>query len=112
MINIQATYFDGISSVPNIINISFCDTDGTITLSKAVGGVSMLNAEEFYFERYGNCLYLKISEKDESSIKICESDFIELFIKYRKRKRKIGVYDFLVNQSFKTYIFIAVIVLG
>jgi Zn-dependent protease with chaperone function len=106
-----ATYFDGISSIPQQIELTLDELQGHLVFKTSVG-FNKWGLEEISVEQFGNTLEIRHNENKMALIKVSNPDFIAQFLNLLKQKGQLGWYHIFIHLGIKVHILIAVLILG
>ena len=109
--NSSAIYFDGKSSTPQNIQLSFDTIRGVLTIS-APSFQKRINLLETKSVKNANHLTLQFGEDQVQQIKIDDLKFIDTIQKYLKRNNQINWYDKLIAYSTGTHIILSLLFLS
>jgi beta-barrel assembly-enhancing protease len=106
-----ATYFDGISSIPQQIELILDETQGQLVFKTSVV-INKWGIEEISVEQFGNTLELRHNDNKTALIKVNNPDFSAEFLSLLKQKGQLGWYHIFIHMGIKAHILIAVLILG
>lgn len=112
MITTKGTYFDGNSSIPQNIELTFDDGNTSLLFELADHKSVVWLLESIEIEETGNSLEIRLKNNKISFIKIQDSEFKSHLIQNLKSKGHIGWYYKLMHFNLKTYIGFAIFFLG
>lgn len=110
MIQTTGVYFDGISSVSQLIEVSLDDQQIVFTTND--NQINRWLVTDIHFEHPGNTLEMRLGENQTAFIKITDSEFIQVFIAQLHHSGHIGWYYKVLHLGMKAYISIAVTLLA
>lgn len=106
-----ATYFDGISSIPQQIELTLDELQGQLVFKTSIG-FNEWRIEEISVEQFGNTLEIRHNDNKVALIKVNNPDFIAEFLGLLKQKGQLGWYHIFIHLGIKAHILIAVLILG
>ena len=112
MYRTEATYFDGISSTAQPVEIEADERIGEfrIVLPNAHWFIWFLN--DIRFEQYNNCVEIRNQGFPMALLKVTDPAFNELFLLHLKRKGKVDFYHQLLSLGLKKHLLIAFAVIA
>jgi len=105
-------YFDGISSVPQKIELILDEQQAELVFVTTGINTNKWAIKEISFEHIGDLLEIRHGSNATSFIKVSDADFITDFIAFLNKKGHIGWYYKMLHLGMKAYISLAVIILG
>jgi len=106
-----ATYFDGISSIPQQIELTLDEQQGQLVF-KTLIGINKWRIEEISVEQFGNTLEIRHNDNKTALIKVNNPDFSAEFLNLLKQKGHLGWYHIFIHLGIKVHILIAILILG
>ena len=105
-------YFDGISSVPQKIELILDEQQAELVFVTTGINTNKWAIKEISFEHIGDLLEIRHGSNATSFIKVSDADFITDFIAFLNKKGHVGWYYKMLHLGMKAYISLAVIILG
>lgn len=112
MYQTTGTFFDGISSVPQPIEVKIDEHQAELIFVSQSFKVIRWAIEEIQFEEFGNSLEIKLITNNLESIKVNDPDFIRNFLEYMNKNGHIGWYYKVLHLGIRAYITMAIVILG
>jgi len=112
MLSTTGTYFDGISSNPQVIELTLDEADAALRFGTSSGQYSQWPIDEITFEHIGNFLEIRNLHHSLELIKVNDAVFTSGLIAFLKLNGHLTWYQRILQLSFKTHIGIAVLILG
>lgn len=109
--NTTAVFYDGVSSAPQTIAITFKQSQGVLDFSTPSFQKSV-RLTDAKVERFGSALNLLFGENPLQQIKIEDEKLIRQINAYRKEKGQIGWYQHFTGLDFSLHLVLAVAFLG
>jgi len=106
-----ATYFDGISSIPQQIELTLDEIHGQLVFKTSVG-INKWGIEEISVEQFGDTLEIRHNDNKTALVKVNNPDFTTEFLTLLKQKGHLGWYHNFIHLGIKVHILIAVLILG
>ena len=105
-------YFDGVSSVPQEIELIFDQNIGVLLFDTATVKANKWDINDIVFEKIGDTLNIQFGNSPVQLIKINDVDFSSALNTYLKENGHISWYQKLINLGIKLHIAIALLILG
>lgn len=112
MLHTAAIYFDGISSVPQPIELTLDELQGQLVFRTSNAISNKWNIEAITFEHIGNTLEVRQTDNILALIKTEDADFISNFLNYLNKSGHLGWYHKFTHLSMRTYLILAAILVG
>lgn len=112
MIQTQATYFDGVSSKPQQVELLLDSTNCVLVFYHSTGIMNRWPVYEIHLHQIGNSLEVQYGDTPSQLLKISDPVFIKDLKKLLKEKGKINWYQRLLDMGPKAHISIALLILG
>lgn len=107
MLRTAATYFNGVSSVSQKIELTFDTEKGLFLFGSADLGFNTWPIDEVMFEHNGNVLNVQYGNDPIQHVRVDDADFISDLNNYLKKHKKLGIHQRLSGLSIKVHIAIA-----
>ena len=109
---IEAVFFDGLSSAPKHATIELSGALNEINISLANDTSLVWELKDIQFEEYGGWLEMRNKRYSGCVVKTNNHDFVEKFYKIMKSKKSIGLHTRLLHLGFSGSLMVAGFLLG
>lgn len=112
MTQTSCTFFDGITSVPKLVELKIDAFQHAITITSSEFEPLIWVIEDIRIEHLGACLEIRNLKNPVAFLKVSDACFISYFIDLMNTKGQIGWYYKILQLGMKAYIGIAIIILA
>jgi predicted Zn-dependent protease len=112
MVRTSATFFDGVSSTPQVIELKFDELTGIFTFETSSNQLFKWAVEDTSTEQTGTTLNIHLGDNAIQFIKVNNAEFTTKLNEYLKTNGHVSWYQKLINLGMKAHIAIAIFILG
>jgi len=109
---VSAKYFDGLSSKPHLITISYTDLIDEFYIEDDAGSIVTWKSSDWKYEKYISILEIRNRNISSAYIQVDDQAFISDFYKSLKQNKKLDIYSRVLSLSLSKVIGLTILFFG